>query len=58
MKLPLWGECDRCGGDWDVGGRDMPAYSNCTCPDDGNPTPDPDEARAESTYRDLDRGEL
>lgn len=50
------GECPTCGGDWDEGSRDMPAYSTCTC----EPTDEPDEAyaRANDIYRALTGSEL
>lgn len=60
MKLPpRTGVCAACGEDWDLGDNSSPPYDNCTC-DSSDASEEQDEAyaRAESAYRDLDRGEL
>lgn len=53
------GECPICGGDWDDGNRDQPAYNNCVC-EEGADGPEPDEAevRAERIFRELWGSEL
>lgn len=56
--MTTFGECTVCGGDWDTGTRDQPAYTNCVCDEWARDEQDEAEARAEATYREQDRGEL
>ena len=49
MKHPQTGTCKLCGGDWDLGNRDSPAYNDCTC--DEEPGYDEDYERMAAQSR-------